>query len=213
MARRKKRVKIGRVFILIILITFIIVLGYMAITKKDSKSEVKKTREISKIDGYGYTLREDATKYYKELYKKLSKVLEGDVDYDEYSSLVSKMFVCDLFTLSNKINKNDVGGVQFVYSQYKNDFEKYAMDTMYKSVLNNVYGNRKQALPTVEEVKVKKEENISFKYGENTDEEAYVYDFEITYDNDYGYQDSGTLILIHNDKKIEVAKMSEKSSS
>jgi len=211
MARRRRKVKISRILILILLILFIFALGYMAITKKDSKNEVKKTREISEIEGFGYTLREDATKYYKGLYKKLSSVLEDDdIDYDKYSSLVSQMFICDFFTLSNKSNKNDVGGVQFVYSEYKNDFEKYAMDTVYKSVLNNVYGTRKQELPTVKEVTVSKKDNTSFTYGDKTDSEAYIYDFEITYDNDYGYQDSGSLILIHNDKKIEVAKMSEK---
>ena len=209
MARRRKKLRIGRMFILILLITFIFVLGYMAITKKN-QNEVKKTRDISEIKDFGYTLREDATSYYKSLYKKLSKVLEDEIDYDKYSSLVSQMFVCDFYTLSNKSNKNDVGGFQFVYNEYKNDFQKYATDTVYKSVLNNVYGNRKQDLPTVKEVNVTKKENIAFKYGDSTDEEAYVYDFEITYDNDYGYQDSGTLILIHNGKKIEIAKMSEK---
>lgn len=209
MARRRKKLRIGRIFILILLITSIFVLGYMAITK-NNKNEVKKARDISEIKEFGYTLREDATSYYKSLYKKLSKTLEGDIDYDKYSSLVSQMFVCDFFTLSNKSNKNDVGGFQFVYSEYKNDFQKYAADTVYKSVLNNVYGNRKQDLPTVKEVNVTKKDNTAFKYGDSTDEGAYVYDFEITYDNDYGYQDSGSLTLIHNGKKIEVAKMSEK---
>lgn len=211
MARRRRKVRIGRIFILIFLVVFILVLGYMAI-KKEEKVQVKKPREISKIDGYGYSLREDATDYYKKLFKKLSKVLEEDSDSDEYASLVSQMFVCDFFTLSNKSSKNDVGGVQFVYSEYKSDFEKYAMDTIYKSVLNNVYGDRKQDLPTVKEVSVKKGENTSFKYGDDIDSEAYVYDFEIVYETDYGYQDSGSLTLIHNGKKIEVAAMRESSS-
>ena len=212
MARRRRKVKIGRIFILIFLALLILALGYLALNKTDNKASVKKTRKISKIDGYGYSLREDATDYYKKLFKKLSKVLEDNPDYDEYSSLVSQMFVCDFFTLSNKSSKNDIGGVEFVYSAYKDDFEKYAMNTMYKSVLNNVYGNRKQELPTVKEVSVSKGDSISFKYGENTDDEAYVYTFEITYEEDYDYQDSGTLTLIHSGEKIEVAAMSESSS-
>ena len=75
MARRRKKLRIGRIFILILLITSIFVLGYMAITK-NNKNEVKKARDISEIKEFGYTLREDATSYYKSLYKKLSKTLE-----------------------------------------------------------------------------------------------------------------------------------------
>ena len=33
--------------------------------------------------------------------------------------------------------------------------------------------------------------------------------FEIEYDEDLDYQTSGTLTLIHNDKKLEVAAMEE----
>ncbi len=216
MARRRvRKVKIGRLFTLLFLVVLIFGLGYMAIDKLGSKkTKTTKVKEISKIEGYDYSLREDATDYYKKLFKKLSKTLDAkEVDMDEYASLVSEMFVCDFFNLSNKSSKNDVGGSQFVYKEYRNDFEKYAMDSIYKSVENNVYGNRKQKLPTVEKVSVKKGENTSFKYAENTDSNAYSFTFSVKYKEDDGYQSSGSLILIHNGKKIEVASMSDKSSN
>ena len=178
--------------------------------KKFSSKKVSKVKEISSIKGYGYTLRADATDYYKSLFKKLDKVLkEKDVDMDEYASLVSQMFVADFFNLDNKISKNDVGGKQFVYTDYQGDFEKYAKDSIYKSVQNNVYGNRKQELPIVSKVTVSKKDSESFKYGDNTDSEAYVFEFEVQYKKNLDYQESGKLVLIHNDKKIEVASMSD----
>ena len=66
------------------------------------------------------------------------------------------MFIADFFNLDNKISKNDVGGKEFVYSNYQTDFEKFAMDSMYKSVENDVYGKRNQELPIVTKVEVTK---------------------------------------------------------
>ena len=148
------------------------------------------------------------------MFKKLGKVLSSDdVDVDKYAEIESQMFVADFFNLDNKVSKNDVGGVEFVYEPYKNDFKKYAMDSIYKSVTSNVYGNRKQSLPIVDDVKVSKVKNESFKYGDSSDDEAYVFNFSITYKDDLDYQDSGSLILIHSGKKLEVAAMSENEAS
>lgn len=215
MKTKKRKINVKRVLILIILLVLIIVGVVFGINKLTGKKEdVKEIKEVASIDAYGYTLREDATKYYKDLFKKLEKVLnEKEVDEEEYSKLVAQMFIADFFNLDNKISKNDVGGKQFVYSDYQSDFEKFAMDAIYKSVENNVYEDRNQELPIVKEVEVTKVNNTSYKYGDNTDENAYVYNFEISYDNDMGYQTDGSLTLIHNGNKIEVASMSEKSAS
>ena len=58
-----------------------------------------------------------------------------------------------------------------------------------------------------------KVKNETYQYGENTDENAYVFNFNIEYKEDMDYQTEGSLILIHNGNKIEVASMSEKSAS
>lgn len=213
--KKKRKLNVKRIAILIILLILIIVgvvLGFNKLTSKNTKD--KEIKEVGHIEAYGYTLKENATAYYKKLFKELEKTLNAKkVDEEKYAELVSQMFIADFFNLDNKISKNDVGGKQFVYADYQSDFEKYAMDSMYKSVENNIYGDRKQKLPIVKEVTVSQVKQSSYKYGENTDEEAYVYNFEITYEEDLGYQTEGSLILIHNGKKIEVASMSEKSAN
>ena len=211
---RKRKVKYSRLFILIILIVLIIGLSVLALGKFNSKKTTKKVKDIMEIKEYDYTLKENATDYYKKLFKELSDTLKSkNVDEEKYSDLVAKMFVADFFNLDNKYSKNDVGGVEFVYKNYQTDFEKYAMDAIYKSVESNVYGNRKQKLPVVDSVKTEKVKNEVFKYGDSSDENAYVYNFNITYKEDLDYQTNGNLVLIHNGKKIDVASMSEKSSS
>lgn len=214
--KRKRKVKTGRIFILFLIICLIALLGIMAYNKLNVKKEkTTKVKDIMAIKEYDYTLKENATPYYKKLFKELNSVLsEKEIDEEKYMNLECKMFIADFFNLDNKISKNDVGGVQFVYKNYQSDFEKYAMDSIYKSVENNVYGNRRQNLPIVEEVKCQKVKNETYKYGDSTDDKAYIVNFDIKYKEDLGYQNEGSLTIIHSDKKLEVASMStEKSSS
>lgn len=214
--KRKRKIKYGRIFTLLIIVCLLAFLGVMAYDKLNVKEvKTKKIKNISTIKEYDYVLKENASAYYKKLFKKLDSVLsKEEVDEEEYLNLTCQMFVSDFFNLDNKVSKNDVGGVQFVYKDYQTDFEKYAMDSIYKSVESNVYGNRRQSLPIVEEVECSKVKNELFKYGDSSDDKAYVVDFDIKYKDDMGYQTEGSLVIIHSDKKLEVASMStEKSSS
>ncbi len=214
--KRKRKIKFGRIFTLLIIVCLLAFLGIMAYDKLNVKEEkTKKVKNISTIKEYDYVLKENAFAYYKKLFKKLDSILsKEEVDEEEYLNLTCQLFVSDFFNLDNKISKNDVGGVQFVYKDYQSDFEKYAMDSIYKSVESNVYGNRRQSLPIVEEVECSKVKNETFKYGDSSDDKAYVVNFDIKYKEDMGYQTDGSLIIIHSGKKLEVASMStEKSSS
>lgn len=209
--KRKRRVNKKKVFVFIILPLIIIgVICYFMFFAGDKTTKIVKPKNTDTIKGYDYTLREDATKYYKSLFKELKNTLESDeIDNDTYAELVAKLFVADFYNLNNKVSKNDVGGVQFVYEDYRDDFTKYATSSIYKSVESNVYGKRTQKLPIVSNVSTVKNENMLFTYGDKTDVEAYNISFEITYKEDLGYQTKGTLTLIHNDKKLEVAVLEE----
>ena len=213
--RRKRKIKLGRIFALLLIVCLLGYLGVLAYEKLSVReSKTKKVKNISTIKEYDYVLKENATAYFKKLFKKLDSALSKDeVDEEEYASLVCQMFVADFFNLDNKISKNDVGGVQFVYKDYRTDFEKYAMDSIYKSVENNVYGNRRQNLPIVENVKCLKTGNSTFKYGESSDEKAFTFNFDTEYKEDLGYQTEGSMTIIHNEKKLEVASLDTKKGS
>lgn len=218
---KRRRVSKKKISIFIIMLLLIIggAVAAVLFLNNDKKEKAIKIENVDKIEGYDYTLSSNATKYYKSLFKELKDVLEADeVDEAKYADLVTKLFVADFYNLDNKINKNDIGGTQFVYKFFRKDFEKLAADSIYKSVENNLYGDRKQELPIVANVSTEKSQDKAFTYKdktnkEQTDEKAYNINFEITYDKDLGYQNSGTLILIHNDKKLEVAALEESSVS
>lgn len=216
MTRTKKRkLKKNRIILALVIVVAIVALGGFGIYQVFMKGD--KTKQVSKVtdkvsNGYDYSITDSATKYSKELFKKLKKELSKDVPNEKkYAELESQLFLSEFFTLSNKVNRNDVGGVQFVASTAQESFTKEAMEGIYHYVKNNIYGDREQELPEVVNVDVinvtQKEYTLS---DEKTDSKAYYIDLTINYEKDLGYQKSCTLVLIHNGKKLEVAKMTEK---
>ena len=196
------------------IIIFIILFTALAFGLKDIISVLKNNGAsaveiLDTIKDYNYTLDENDSAYFKKEFKVLKKELEKKkVDEKKYAEQVSKLFVIDFFSLKNAINKNDVGGKQFVSADYQDSFVKLAKEGMYKYVENNIYGDRKQELPKVKQVKITeiKQDKATFK-NDVTDEEAYFVTLTITYEKDLGYQEEAKLVLIHNDKKLEIAKM------
>lgn len=178
----------------------------ISVLRNNSASEVA---ILDTIKEYNYTLDENDSAYFKKEFKNLKKELASKkVDEKKYAELVSKLFVIDFFSLNSAINKNDVGGKQFVYTDYQDSFLKFAKDGIYKYVENNIYGERRQTLPSVKLVEIDevKQDKVTFKNGV-TDEEAYLVTLTITYDKDLEYQNKASLTLVHNDKKLEIAKM------
>ena len=211
MKANKKKRKLKTSFILTILIIIIIaILGFCIKDIFDSlntKSQ-KKVEVLDTIKGYGYQLNENDPEYFKELFKKLKKELESDdMDEEEYAKIMSKMFIADFYSLDCAINKNDVGGTQFVYKDYQNDFESYAKDTVYRYVENNIYKNRKQSLQNVEKVSVSKIEQDDYETEVASDDKAYYVTLKITYKEDLQYPTESNLILIHSNDKLEIAAM------
>lgn len=170
--------------------------------KKDDKPIVTNKDTIK---GYDYTLKSNDTKLYEDEFKALKANLEGDINYDEYAVSVAKLFVIDLYTINNKINKYDTGGVSFVYPDGRDNYKLNVQDTIYKYVEDNTNGKRTQNLPEVSSVIVKDSKKDTYKIGDNSFE-AYKINLEWSYVQDLGYDKTGEIILIKKDKNIYVVE-------
>lgn len=170
--------------------------------KKDDKPIVTNKDNIK---GYDYTLKSNATKLYEDEFKTLKANLEGDINYDEYAVSVAKLFVIDLYTINNKINKYDTGGASFVYPDGRDNYKLNVQDTIYKYVEDNTNGKRTQNLPEVSSVIVKDSKKDTYKIGDNSFE-AYKINLEWSYVQDLGYDKTGEIILIKKDKNIYVVE-------
>jgi len=208
-----KKICIKKNIIIFTIIILIIIIGILftifipkLINNHDNNMEENVVEKIDQMENYDYYLDDKATDYYKELYDELKKVLNNEIVNDEdYAKIVSKLFVTDLFTLDNKITSSDIGGLQFVYADFKEDFVNIAKTTLYSSVKSNIYNDRTQELPVVSNVEISNITGSTFNYNE-TEYNSYNVSININYETDLGYPTSYNLVLIKNDKYFQVVE-------
>lgn len=204
----KKRRRIKKSVLVIFILLIILLVAFFIKTVFFSKDKPTKVEVTDEVKEYGYVLNDNETKYYKKLFNSLKKELsKSDFDEEEYAKLLSQLFVADFFNLDNKENKNDIGGTQFIYTSFQQDFEKLAKEGIYKTVENNMYSSRNQELPVVTKTEVTNIEQTSYDYLDTSDSNAYIVTVELTYKKDLEYQEECTLTIVHSNNKLEIVKM------
>lgn len=164
---------------------------------------------VDKISNFPYELDKSQTPIYQEYYYELKKVLNNvEINYQDYAICLSKLFVTDLFTLSNKVSRADIGGYEFIYEDYQDDFIEFAKESLYNSVKSNLYGNRDQKLPTVKSVTINSDDvkQGKFKYGDKIFDESYQVKCSIEYNEDYGYPSEYFVTLVKDDKLLKIVQ-------
>ncbi len=205
----KLKKKAKRALLLIVLIIAIIA-GFFIYNKVAKKETVKEVKVVNEIKKYGYQLKDNKSKKYKDMFSELKEILTAKkVDEEAYVKKISEMFIYDFYSLNDKMAKTDVGGVDFVYSEISENFLQNAENTYYKYVESNIYNNRKQSLPTVSEIKIESVDQEEYAYGEKNDEEAYhvTVSWSYTDDNFSDYQREAELIFIHDDIKLSLVEL------
>lgn len=206
--RMKKKVKKKLIITLVIILVIVLAVGGYFVYNKFLNTPATKAKVVDKIEDYGYELESDAPKVYKKLFGELVTTLKADpVDDEAYAKLVAQMVAVDFYNLDNKVSKNDVGGTQFILSAYKDNFVLEASDTVYKYLEHNLYNDRKQDLPEINDVSIKEIKKIEYSYGKVKDSEAYQAVVGLNYKEDLGYPSEVTVKMVHVDKKLEVFYM------
>ncbi len=200
--RRKKRLIIF--FIILIILGVGGYFGYKYIDKKLHPTAVE-VKELDKVEtkdyDYGYRLTDLDSKYYQDEFKKLKDILTQDeVNFDDYATQLAKCFAIDLYTMSTKLNKYDVGGLEFMYSEDQDDFEKYIINNTYDHLADNTYGDRKQDLPEVTNVNVVSSDKTTYSLGEKKTD-AYLVKMEITYKGTKAKPELSVVIVKESDGK------------
>ena len=141
-----KRIMLLTLFILLIILVLVI---YFKFFKKEQK-EIKENKVVDTIKNYDYHLKEEDSKLTSTLFNELDKVLsDEEINEEEYAKLISQLFVIDFYTLNNKLSNTDIGGIQYIHPDIKDNFIIKAENTVYKYVKSNIYGNRTQELPII----------------------------------------------------------------
>ena len=196
-----------------LIVLFVIMVGigsyflYKNILEDPTQKEIK---VVNKIDKYGYELKDNKPKKYKEMFEELKEILtQKEVNEEKYVKKISEMFIYDFYSLNDKTSKTDIGGVDFVYSGIRENFLKNAQDTYYKYVENNIYDNRKQSLPVVSNITIDSVDKESYEYEDKSDDEAYNVKVSWTYTDDKytEYQKDAKLVFIHDDIKLSLVEL------
>ena len=201
----RKRYKIGLIIVSVLLVG-VIAIGVMSIffggEEEDRDANVSSI--ISNIADYGYTLDDRDSSYMKETFDELETILsETEVDYHAYAEVLAKLFVIDFYTLDNKINKYDVGSLEYIYSEQVDMFRQKAVDTVYRDILDNTYRDRVQDLPEITNVTILNLSDTTYTLNEE-EVEAIMVTMNYEYQEDLGYDTEGTIYFVRNANKLEV---------
>ena len=205
----KKGVKKKIIIAVVILLVVIIGIVLLNLPKKtQEKEEVVKV--VNEVENYGYELKETKSKRYKKMFEELKEILsEEKVDEEKYVSKLTEMFIYDFYTLDDKSAKTDVGGVDFVYKEAVSNFLVNAQDTYYKYVESDLYNNRNQQLPIVDQVTIDAVTQQPYAYKTMNDDNAYVVKTTWTYTKDEfaTYQNQAQLVFIHDGVKLSLVEL------
>ena len=198
----KQKKKTFLKFLLGIVIVALLCLSSIFVYKKFFTKEEKKMVTVEILDSvsdYNYVLSDKDGKLYKEEYEKLKTIIEADeVIVEDYVKQVAKLFVIDLYTMNSKMNKYDIGGAEFYYADKRSMFEQKVMDTLYSTLLDDTYGDRKQELPEVSAVELVLCEPSKYKLGE-IQKESYLVKLKINYVKDMGYDKNASVMIVKED--------------
>ena len=148
------------------------------------------------------------TELYKTTFEELKEILKAEeVDNEKLASSIAKLFIIDLYTIKNKVNKFDVGGLDFVFSSVKSNYSLNVQETLYKYVEDNTNKKRNQALPEVSEVNVTSIAAATFEVGGKT-YNGYNVNISWKYVMDLKYDTSAKLKLIYDKDSYYVIELS-----
>lgn len=205
MKRKKKKSRI--IICLVVLLLIGAGVGYFFYHKNIKQPVENSIEVVDTIHDYGYQLEDRDTEIYKETFNKLKDVLnEEEINYEDYATYLGELFIIDFYTIENKLNKYDVGSLDFLYPSEKEKFQNKAMDTMYKLVEDNTGNTRTQELPIVKNATVNSIKTTTYKKGD-TVLNAYLLELSISYEKDLGYDENVSLTIAKEENKLYVVNL------
>lgn len=208
MLKQMKKIDIFKMFFALIslfLIFGIIFYLYGTLQKKEEPTNVSVIENT--INNYDYYINDNASEYYKNEFNNLKTLLEESEapDDNNYVSLIAKLFVIDLMSFNDKINKYEVTSSQYFLDTKQSMYTNKVVDNFYNIIEDNSYDDRKQDLPEVSEVVITDIENGTYTI-DDVEYNTYIMAIDITYVKDLGYDKKVVVTLIKKDNKYYVVK-------
>lgn len=111
--------------------------------------EEPQKEELTLITNDVYEAPSNPTQEQIKVFNELSEALKSGASDDKIASLVAVNFAYDFFSLYNKTDKNDIGGLQFLPSTSREEFVNMAAYKYYNNYDTVVSQYSKDDLPNV----------------------------------------------------------------
>lgn len=197
-AQRAKK-KYAIVFAVIVAILFSLVF----MMNKEDVPKKSKTQTVT------YQEAKKETKLMSDIYNQMGIAIERN-NQESLRQLVSAYFVADYYTLSNK-EKDEIGGVDYFYSEKKDDFTVYAKSGYYKEA--NSYIENKTNHQVVVDYKIISNGDSHKALAELEDYSYYDVQIELIFESDNEIFNARehvvTVTLIEKDQRLSVVALEE----
>ncbi len=196
----KRKNKIILALIVLLIIGGLIYVGLIFILRGGEKDILV----LDTIDKYGYTLEDRDTELFNDYYENLKSILTKDsINYESYAKNLAALYIIDLYTISNKVSKYDVGGSDYVKLDFRENHDLKVIDTMYKYIAEEEKSN----LPEVSEISKLEVTESEYLLGELT-YKSYEVNMTWSYVKNLGYDTAGVVTIILEEDRLDVIEFS-----
>lgn len=224
----RKRIKINNALITLLILSTMVTLAIFVVNiihvnsmDTGEGSTIEKEETSNEFENAQYKIGNNPTVVNKDYFKELNTALETQ-ESTEIAQSVTKCFISEYYTWTNKDGNYDIGGMQYIFTPKKDDFATYSLWNFYEDMDLYItqYGN--ENLIQVKEVTVNSatavedytvqipgdESEVADGSAEATTEVLPCVDVNAswTYENDTaGFQTQAVFHVVNNNGRWEIA--------
>jgi len=177
---KKNKNKVRLAIIVGLVLVLLAAAGSIYLINRNNRD--KKTPEEVENNPDVYPHAKEETAIMTSVYEQLTSANESDNEEEEIK-LAAVYFTLDFYTWSNKTNRNQVGGTNYVLPTEKNSFANYALTDYYTNFDEHYQTYGKEGMPEVENYEVISLEKSAFVYEATGNADTFDVTIGLTYVN------------------------------
>ena len=172
------------------------------------------TETVNEFHNDFYTIGNNSTQINKDSFRELNSAITAQ-DPAKISEALTKCFVTEYYTWTNKDGNYDIGGMQYIYTDRRADFEKYSRYGFYADMDLYLKQYDRSELCQVKWVSVASTEQTDpFVLADGTSMDCYVvqasWDYEENTVMDTSAMQKATVFyVVDHDGRLEIAQIGE----
>lgn len=226
MAKNKRSMNTNNLMVILLAVTAIVISVAMGfniynVVSKGSSSDSTVNKVSNEYSNDKYTIGNNPTAINKTYFKELNSALKEE-DNVKIAESLSKVFVTEYYTWTNKDGNYDIGGIQYIYKPKQSNFKTYTLNNFYSDL--DLYLTQVDRSDLIEVKEVTVNSSTEGKYGVQTDSSqvdedgnpvltdldsvdvnvSWTYQNSNTLDTS-AFQSQATIHVVNNDGRWEIA--------